>query len=98
MISDYSSAIWDFAITKKPQILYIYDYEDYNKEFGLYFDYNDFSPFPKVKTQEELVNAIQNYPNIDKEYDEFYNKYLIFEDGHSAEKVVNAILNFKGGK
>lgn len=91
-ISDYSSAIFDFAITKKPQILYIYDLEEYEKEFGLFFDYKTFTPFPKPKDTEHLIESILNYPNIKYEYDSFVNKYLNYEKGDATEKVISAML------
>lgn len=91
LISDYSSAIFDFAITRKPQILYIYDYEKYKKEFGLYFDYKDFSPFPKVKNEEEIISSIKNYPDISQEYEQFINNYLTYENGNATDKILEKI-------
>ena len=92
LISDYSSAVFDFALTRKPEILYIYDYQDYKKEFGLYFDYNNFAPFPTPRTQEELVNAIKNYPEISVQYEGFVNKYCEYETGCSTQNVISEML------
>lgn len=91
-ISDYSSVIFDFGLLKKPQILYIYDYEQYKKEFGLYFDYSNFTPFPKVKTQEELVSAIKNYNVTAKEYDKFLADFCNYENINAAKKIVSKML------
>lgn len=91
MITDYSSSVFDFALTQKPQILYIYDYEEYKKEFGLYFDYENFSPFPKVRTQRELFDAIENC-HINRElYAKFLAEYLNYENGTATQQVVNYI-------
>lgn len=92
LVTDYSSAVFDFAITKKPQILYIFDYEDYKKEFQLYYDYNSFSPFPKVRDEKELIEAIKKYPDIKDEYEKFVNEFLQYEKGNAAKNVVEKML------
>ena len=91
LISDYSSAIFDFALTGKPEILYIYDYDDYKKEFGLYFDYDNFSPFPKVKTQEELLNAVKNYRVNKNEYESFVSEFMEYEQGNAVNQILDRI-------
>lgn len=91
LISDYSSAIFDFALTRKPEILYIYDYEEYKNEFGLYFDYEKSLPFPKAKNQEELLVAIKNC-NTDKDCcEKFVEQYLEYENGTATKQVVDYI-------
>ncbi len=92
LISDYSSAIFDFAITRKPQILFIYDYEQYKEEFNLYYDYNSFSPFPKVKNEAELINAIKNYPDIQNNYEDFVSEFLQYENGSAAKNLVDKMF------
>lgn len=88
MITDYSSSVFDYAITRKPQILYIYDYEDYKKEFNLYFDYNEFAPFPKPINDEQLIDAIKNYPNINDAYEDFIKNYVSYENGNATKQII----------
>ncbi|WP_418179593.1 CDP-glycerol glycerophosphotransferase family protein [Aliarcobacter lanthieri] len=57
LISDYSSIVYDFLLLNKPIIFYIYDIEDYIKNTNLLFDYDEFSPGVKVKTQDELERS-----------------------------------------
>ena len=38
LITDYSSVFFDYSITRKPIILYMYDYEEYMHDRGMYFD------------------------------------------------------------
>lgn len=94
-ISDYSSVIFDFGLLKKPQILYIYDYEEYKKEFGLYFDYKDFTPFKKAKTQEDLVYEIKHYSVSDEEYNKFLEKYCNYENTKASIKIIDKMLGDK---
>ena len=58
LITDYSSSIFDFSILERPQILYAYDLDVYSREVGFVFDYKNFSPFPIVKTEDDLYGAI----------------------------------------
>ena len=59
LISDYSGAIFDFAILKRPIVLFMYDLEEYlNDANGLNFDLG-FLPGPIAKNQNELVEAIK---------------------------------------
>ena len=92
MISDYSSAIWDFSITGKPQILYTYDYESFSTEFKLHFNYSEFFPFPQVKDQKALVDSIKNYPDIQSDYNDFCKNYLNWETGNATENLIREIL------
>lgn len=91
LISDYSSSVFDFALTRKPEILYIYDYEEYKNNFGLYFDYEGFTPFLKARNQEELLYALKSC-NVDQVgYNRFIEEYLEYENGAAAKQVVDYI-------
>lgn len=100
MITDYSSAIFDFAITQKPQIFYAYDLEEYTKEFGLYEKYEQFCPGPISKTQDELIFNIKNidtiFPKYINKYKQFKETYLEYDNGSAAQLLVDLIM--KGGK
>ena len=60
VISDYSSLIWDFSLTKRPCFLYAPDIEQYEKERGFYMPSNKW-PFPISKTNEELISSIESF-------------------------------------
>ena len=89
MVSDYSSAIFDFALTGKPQVLYIYDCREYEKEFGLFYDMETFSPFPTAKNQDELCAAIRNCAVSRDDYAKFVAEHLGYENGTATRQVVD---------
>lgn len=98
LITDYSSAAFDFAITQKPQIMYAYDLEEYQREFGLYLDYeNEFAAFPVAKNTQELIDFISGIGNFEKQYGEkyraFLEKFCAYEKGDATDKIVNYILS-----
>ena len=65
LITDYSSVMFDYAISEKKIILFDYDREAYQAKRGMYLDYNEL-PFPKVQTTEEFVKEL----DIPKNYDD----------------------------
>ena len=95
LITDYSGIYFDFLLLKRPIIFYDYDFEEYNRVRGFLFDYYEHTPGPKVKTQEELLKAIERYlenPSLDKEKRELLkNKFHKYTDGKASERVYNKI-------
>ena len=74
LISDYSGIIFDYAILKKPMVLYQYDREEYvNTLPGVYFDLDEI-PGTVVKKEEELAGAIRGCFK-DFTYDEKYRRF-----------------------
>lgn len=67
MITDFTSAMFEFAIMDKPCFLYASDLEDYMKERGLIT--LDEVPFPKTDTNdglEELILSYEREPYLEK--------------------------------
>ena len=59
-ITDYSSWMCDFVLTKKPGFLFTLDIDKYVDERGFYYPLES-SPFPVCKSNKELVNNILNF-------------------------------------
>lgn len=80
LITDYSSIFFDYSITGKPVILFVYDYDDYVAERGMYFGIEDL-PFARVDTMEQLSEMLRtrSYESLsyadDKEYREKFTQY-----------------------
>lgn len=93
LISDYSAITSEFGIQEKPMFCYAYDYDDYNRTRGLYFDVREALPGGYMN-EEELINYIKNG---DKEeimsiVHKFRDKY-IQAYGHATEKCLDLIYN-----
>lgn len=93
VISDYSSSLFDFALLEKPAFVCALDYEDYKEKRGFIKEFYEF-PFPIAKSNYELIKIITSFDL--KEYREnlreFYKKYPVYSDGHSAEKTADWVL------
>lgn len=95
LITDYSSNMFEFALLRKPIILFAYDLDKYLLERGFYDEYEEMVPGPICRNTEDLVDSIENFNNNKFNYEKFINKYLDKCDGHSTERIVNLILNNK---
>ena len=81
LISDYSSAFFDFGLLGKPIFCYAYDYEQYQKEPGLFMDLKNEFPNGIFETEEELVQYIKNM-NYEREAeisDTYIKSYVTHE-------------------
>lgn len=96
MVTDYSSAMFDYAITGRPMVFFTWDLESYRDELrGFYFDLEQDAPGPLVRTTEEVAAALQDLPALQIAYAEryrrFQERFCALEDGHAAARVVEAV-------
>lgn len=95
LITDYSSSMFDFMITKKPIILYATDIEEYKKDRNFYFNIEEL-PFKIATNNQEIEKIICKFDNevyINK-LNKFISKLDIYEKGVASYKVVEVIKNF----
>ncbi|CAA9466909.1 MAG: CDP-glycerol:poly(glycerophosphate) glycerophosphotransferase [uncultured Solirubrobacteraceae bacterium] len=97
LVTDYSSVMFDFAITGKPIVLFAYDLEDYQDRLrGFYLELADEAPGPLVATTEEVVAALRERPGADDRYRERYarfrDRFSDLEDGRVTERFLEHLL------
>src|SRR5690625_125381 len=83
LISDYSSLIFDYALTKRPCFLYVPDMEEYTRsDRKLYYDLTDL-PFRSAATQQDLYEKISNFKDdaYQKDLEDFSHKIGSYEEG-----------------
>ena len=90
LISDYSSVIFDFALTRKKIILYAYDLEDYIKTRGIYI-HLDTLPFPIVTNVRDLIDEMRS----SKDYDEsdFLDTYCSHDTREASDIILHEVLD-----
>ena len=96
LLTDYSSSMFDFALTGKPCFLYTPDKDYYIKqERGSYINIEKL-PFPPNVTCNELFDSINNFNN--EIYKNKVNEFLInignIEDGQASKRIVDSIYTF----
>jgi len=98
MIADYSSIIYDFALTRKPIVLFAHDIDHYRDELrGLSIDLEAEAPGPLLRTPTELLDALGRLDNglpasYREAHERFVRRYAEFDDGHAAERTVETVF------
>lgn len=98
LITDYSSCMFDFAITNQPILYYIPDVADYEEELrGFYFDLDATLPGPMIQSEEEIMHYLEIFlTNPDtlktKHYQQFKDKFTALEDGEATKRIVAQIV------
>lgn len=97
LVTDYSSAMFDYAILGRPIVLYAYDLERYRDHVrGFYFDLEAEAPGPLVTTTAEVAEAVREAPDSEERYaeayDRFFVKYCPHDDGQAAARVVDHVF------
>ncbi len=92
LITDYSSVIFDYALLNKPLVYFVYDYEEYKKDRGLYFDFEDYVYGDITKNTEELINSIKHAKVLEDKKEKFVKKFMSACDGKSTQKTCEWIF------
>lgn len=92
-ISDYSSVVFEYSLFERPMLFYVYDLEEYIDNRGLYYDFEEITPGPLCKTNEDMIDYIKNVnERFDKqEVTDFKNKFMCCCDGHATERILEFI-------
>lgn len=96
MISDYSSVYFDFLLLDKPIIYHVPDLEEYQEQCrGFYEPYETLTAGVKTRTEDEIINAMQDVINgIDNYKDDrkrLRDQTFKYQDGKNCERVINWI-------
>lgn len=94
VITDYSSLVFDFALSSKPCFLYTADLESYRKERDFYFSL-DTLPFDYALNNTELENNILEFSQIEYErkLNEFYKNVGFVKNPFSAKNCASIICS-----
>lgn len=84
LVTDYSSIMFDYAVSGKKIALFTYDREEYLKDRGMYLDINEFE-FPKADTVDDLIDIINDDSQFP--YPEFKKLYLCHDTKDTADNV-----------
>jgi len=96
LVTDYSSTMFDFALTGRPQILFAYDLDDYrDRERGFYLDLEQAAPGPVVRTTTELIAELRDLSALTARsaarYARFQATFCSADDGHATDRVLKRL-------
>jgi CDP-glycerol glycerophosphotransferase len=101
LITDYSSVMFDFAVTGKPMIFLTPDIEQYVSDRGFYFDFVAEAPGPICHTTAQVIESLENINEIAKQYGKAYKgwqaKFTPLEDGKATARVLAEVFGTSTG-
>ncbi|HEY3006560.1 MAG TPA: bifunctional glycosyltransferase family 2 protein/CDP-glycerol:glycerophosphate glycerophosphotransferase [Micromonosporaceae bacterium] len=96
LITDYSSAMFDYAVLDRPIVIFAPDWEAYRSVRGVTFDLMSEPPGAVARDVPTLVNLFATRAYADdaaaKARGQFRARFCALEDGHAAERVVNRVF------
>jgi len=97
LLTDYSSAMFDFAVTGRPLLFYVYDLARYRDELrGFYFDLAADPPGPLLQTTDEVLAALGDLgagaARHAEAYARFRERFCHLDDGRAGARVVDAVF------
>ncbi|MEH0845166.1 bifunctional glycosyltransferase family 2 protein/CDP-glycerol:glycerophosphate glycerophosphotransferase [Micromonospora sp. CPCC 205711] len=96
LVTDYSSAMFDYAVLDRPIVVYAPDRDAYQLARGVYFDVTAEPPGAVALTFDELCEVFRS-GEVDGEPAAlrrrlFRERFCALDDGHAAERVVRRIF------
>jgi len=93
LVTDYSSALFDFVLTGKPMVFLAPDLSEFRDESrGFYLDYLDTVPGPVCVETDEVIEVLRGPDTYAAARAEFRARYVPWDDGHASRRVVDALL------
>jgi CDP-ribitol ribitolphosphotransferase len=92
LVTDYSSAIFEFSLLEKPMVFFAPDYEAYERERGFYFDYRTGVPGPIFETTDALAQYLRAGVFDTERVRRFREASFDVADGGSATRVTERLI------
>ncbi len=97
-VLDYSSLRFDAALTGMPMVFLVPDLDSYaGGTRGFLYDFRETAPGPLVSSTDEVVAALRDLPGLRTRYATAYQRfnrtYNYLQDGHAAERAVEAFFS-----
>ncbi|WDZ86475.1 bifunctional glycosyltransferase/CDP-glycerol:glycerophosphate glycerophosphotransferase [Micromonospora cathayae] len=101
LVTDYSSAMFDYALLDRPIVLYVPDWPAYRLTRGVYFDVTAQPPGAVATTFAELLDVFgtgaADSAGADRDRQRFRARFCVWDDGRAAERVVRRVFLDESG-
>ncbi len=91
LVTDYSSAIYEFALLRRPMAFFAPDLAAYERERGFYFDYRSGVPGPVFEETAPLAGYLRAGDFDLERVERFRAASFDVADGHASQRFVNEI-------
>ncbi len=92
LLTDYSSAIYEFSLLERPMVFFAPDHEAYEQERGFYFDYATGLPGPLFTSTEEVASYLAAGEFDIERVRAFREASFDVADGYSSARVVDELI------
>lgn len=92
LITDYSSAIFDYSLMRRPVVFYVPDLDTYTAERGFYYDFSEYAYGPVARDLDCLISLLGTTAVDDEVLTVFHEKFLGACDGHATQRFLSTIL------
>jgi CDP-glycerol glycerophosphotransferase len=97
LVTDYSSAMFDYAVTGRPMLFFTYDLAEYRDSLrGFYFDFEAEAPGPLLATSAGLIEALRDVDSVAVSYRDAYRRFAArfssLDDGKAAARVCDRLF------
>jgi CDP-glycerol glycerophosphotransferase len=97
LVTDYSSAMFDYAITGKPMVFFAYDLAEYRDSLrGFYLDFEAEAPGPLLATSAEVIAAVKDIDSVAVShrdaYQQFAARFCSLDDGKAGARVCDRLF------
>ncbi|MEU5945233.1 bifunctional glycosyltransferase family 2 protein/CDP-glycerol:glycerophosphate glycerophosphotransferase [Micromonospora sp. NPDC047465] len=96
LVTDYSSAMFDYAVLDRPIVVYAPDWEAYRLARGVYFDLLAEPPGAVATSFADLLDLFRaggvDSAEATRVRQRFRARFCALEDGHAAERVVRRVF------
>ncbi|HET9417125.1 MAG TPA: CDP-glycerol glycerophosphotransferase family protein [Candidatus Limnocylindria bacterium] len=92
LVTDYSSAIFEFSLLERPMAFFAPDLDAYERERGFYADYRSWVPGPVFERTEDLATWLRSgEPDLDR-VRRFRDASFAVADGRATARLVDEVL------
>ena len=98
MITDYSSAYYEFSLMQRPILFFTYDRVVYENIRGVHKSIAKTAPGKVCDSFEELITALKTKDYEFEKTLQFYNDNFKNYDGNAADKIIDTIILGKSSK
>jgi teichoic acid ribitol-phosphate primase len=91
LVTDYSSSIFEYALTHKPLVLLVDDLEAYEDDPGFYLDFAREMIGEFATTSEKVSEILERGAYDLSRYDAFIATHCQYDDGHASERFVELL-------
>lgn len=92
LVSDYSSAFFDYGLLGKPMICYAYDYDKFNEITGLFMNLREEFPNGVMETESDVIKKIQTMDyQVESRKCKFYCESYVKHSYNATECCLNRL-------